>query len=85
MIRILHTELSRDALELLSSRITRDEVTLHVIEQRRHQTEYVVGRREVEDLGLCRVEVALRAFEQRAIAQYPEALLPLQFRRLQTR
>ena len=39
MIRILHAELPGDALELLSSWVSRNQVTLHVIEQRRHLTE----------------------------------------------
>jgi len=44
MIGIVHTDASGDALELLSPRVGRREMTLHVPEQGWHLTKFVVGR-----------------------------------------
>jgi len=72
MIGIVHTDASGDALELLSPRVGRREMTLHVPEQGWHLTKYVVGRREVEELSLCGVEVAPRPLDKRPIEEDPE-------------
>ena len=74
MIRIVYADASGDPLELLSSRVSRTEMTLHMPEQRWHLTKYVVRRREVEELSLCGVEVARRPLDKRPIAEDPEPL-----------
>ena len=78
MFRIVHAEASGDPLELLSSRVGRTEMTLHVPEQGRHLTKYVVGRREVEKLSLGGVEVAPGPLDKRPIAEDPEPLMRVQ-------
>ena len=78
MIRIVDAEASGDPLELLSSRVSRTEMTLHVPEQGWHLTEYVVRRREVEELSLGGVEVARRPLDKRPIAEDPEPLVRVQ-------
>ena len=77
MIRIVDADASGDPLELLSSRVSRTEMTLHVPEQGWHLTKYVVRRREVEELSLCGVEVARRPLDKRPIAEDPEPLARL--------
>ena len=47
-------------------------------QQAGHLSEDVVGRREVEELRLCGVEVALGPFEERRIAEEPEPPLRVQ-------
>ena len=78
MIRIVHADASGDPLELLSSRVSRTEMTLHVPEQGGHLTKYVVRRREVEELSLGGVEVARRPLDKRPIAEDPEPLARVQ-------
>jgi hypothetical protein len=74
MIRIVDTDASRDPFELLSSRVSRMEMTLHVPEQGWHLPKHVVRRREVEELSLSGVEVARRPLDKRPIAEEPEPL-----------
>ena len=75
MLWIVHAEASGDPLELLSSRVGRTEMTLHVPEQGWHLTEYVVRRREVEELSLGGVEVASRPLDKRPITEEPKPLV----------
>ena len=75
MIRIVDADASGDPLELLSSRVSRTEMTLHVPEQGWHLTKYVVGRCEVEELSLGGVEVAPCPLDKRPIAEDPEPLM----------
>ena len=74
MLRIVDAKASGDPFELLSSRVSRTEMTLHVPEQRWHLTKDVLRRREVEELSLRGVEVARRPLDKRPIAEDPEPL-----------
>jgi len=71
---IVDSEAFGDPFQLLSPGVGRRQMTLHVPEQRRHLTEDVVGRREVEQLSLRGVEVASRALDKRATAKNTVAL-----------
>jgi hypothetical protein len=44
-------------------------MTLHMSEQARHLTKDVAGRRDVEELSLCSVEVAHRPLDERPIPE----------------
>jgi hypothetical protein len=74
MIRIVDTDASGNPFELLSSRVGRTEMTLHVPEQGWHLTKYVIRRREVEELSFCGVEVARCPFDKRPGAEDPERI-----------
>src|SRR5262249_53296596 len=71
VIWIIDAEASRDPLELLSCRVSRKQMTLHMPEQTRHLTKYVFGWHEVEELSLCRVKIALRPLDKRPVAEDP--------------
>src|SRR5262249_21533442 len=71
VIWIIDAEASSDPLELLSCRVSRKQMTLHMPEQTRHLTKYVFGWYEVEELSLCRVKIALRPLDKRPVAEDP--------------
>jgi hypothetical protein len=73
MVRILDTNLLRDQLELLSSRVSRREMALHVLEQARHLTKYVAIRCEGEEVSLGSIEIAPCPLNKRSIAEDAEA------------
>ena len=77
MIRIVDADASCDPFELLSSRVSRTEMTLHVPEQGWHLSKDVLSRREVEELSLCGVKIARCPLDKRPIAEDPEPLARL--------
>ena len=58
MIRILDTKPLGDPLKLLSSHVSGRKMTLHMVEQARHLTKYVVTRCEGKEVSLGSVKVA---------------------------
>src|SRR5262252_4421178 len=74
MVRIRDTDLPGDPLKLLSSRVSRREMTLHMVEQARHLAKYVIVRCESEDVSLGSVEVAPCPLDTWSIAEEAEAL-----------
>ena len=55
---VVDAEAAGDPFELLSTRVGRFEVALHVSEQRWHLTENVLSVRDVEELSLGGIQVA---------------------------
>ena len=79
MVRILDTKLLGDPLKLLSSRVSRREMTLHMVEQAGHLTKYVAIRCEGEEVSLGSVEVAPCPLDKWSIAEDAERSVRLQW------
>jgi hypothetical protein len=72
MTRTVDTDTTGNPFELLPSRVSWMQVTLHMPKQGWHLTKYIVRRRDVEDLSLCSVEVARRSLDKGPISEDPE-------------
>jgi hypothetical protein len=79
MVRILDAKLLGDPLKLLSPRIIRREMTLHVPEQAGHLTKKVVVPRQIEEVSLGSVEVAPRPLDEWPIAEDAEPSVRFQW------
>lgn len=62
-----------DRLELLAPRVGRGQMRAHVPEQAGHLAQHVLGRREVQQVGLRRVDVAPRPLDERPVSEHPQA------------
>jgi hypothetical protein len=79
MVRILDAKPLGDPLKLLSPRIIRREMTLHVVEQAGHLAKEIVIRRQVEEVSFSGVEVAFRPLDQWTIAEDSEPSVRFQW------
>ena len=69
---VIDAEAAGDPFELLSTRVGRFEVALHVSEQRWHLTENVLSVRDVEELSLGGIQVASRPLDPRSVTEHPQ-------------
>jgi len=78
MVRIVDAKPVGDPLKLLSSRVSRGEMTLHMVEQARHLTKYVAIGCKGEEMSLGSIQVAPCSLDKWPIAEDAEPSVRVQ-------